>query len=316
MYRYHNCFFPRKDSIDTPYALHLPSPALGVGHLRRKEDDRKPRRLHRSPWHAGHPRQQQPRRVAARARALPPVGLSESDFAYGAVIGTVELAECAALSQELEGDPWALGPFCWRLRNARPLPDPVPTRARPVSSRSRSISPNACRLSSTRRRLHPLRLSWKKRWAIFVRRPWVPSWPVGPPTSAQPAAGCRPRGDWNSEPATRMRPRLPTASDRPGGHRAAAASHGRCGACDSPRLDRSAMHWHVAATWRPSTTPPNAALAIPMRPRNSERTIPRTACPPGQRQRTGPNACSTELRCLSPFCACRRRPCLCQIRFG
>ena len=67
------------------------------------------------------------RPVLARYRQF---GLSESDFAYGAVIGTVELADCAALSQELEGDPWASGPFCWRLRNARLLPDPVPTCAR------------------------------------------------------------------------------------------------------------------------------------------------------------------------------------------
>ena len=57
-------------------------------------------------------------------------GLSESHFTYGAVIGTVELAACAALSQELEADPWAWGPFCWRLRNPRLLSHPIPARAR------------------------------------------------------------------------------------------------------------------------------------------------------------------------------------------
>lgn len=68
------------------------------------------------------------RPVLARCRHL---GLSESDFACGAVIGTVELAECVALSPELEHDLWAWGPFCWRLRNARLLAHPVPARARP-----------------------------------------------------------------------------------------------------------------------------------------------------------------------------------------
>jgi hypothetical protein len=42
---------------------------------------------------------------------------------YGALVGVVEVVDCVPLA-EVEGDPFALGPWCWVLR--RPRLQPVP----------------------------------------------------------------------------------------------------------------------------------------------------------------------------------------------
>jgi hypothetical protein len=43
---------------------------------------------------------------------------------YGALVGVVELVDCVPLT-EVEGDPFAVGPWCWLLRRPRRL-RPVP----------------------------------------------------------------------------------------------------------------------------------------------------------------------------------------------
>lgn len=45
----------------------------------------------------------------------PPSGVS----VYGALIGVVDLVDVVPLSMELEADPWAWGPYCWRVTNPR-----------------------------------------------------------------------------------------------------------------------------------------------------------------------------------------------------
>lgn len=44
---------------------------------------------------------------------------------FGAIVGTVELYDCVPLA-EVSSDPYALGPWCWLLRDPQPLPAPVP----------------------------------------------------------------------------------------------------------------------------------------------------------------------------------------------
>jgi activating signal cointegrator 1 len=54
-----------------------------------------------------------------------------SELDFGAVIGTVELVDCLPLDeyrQRYGDDEYACGPWCWVLRDARPLAEPVPCR--------------------------------------------------------------------------------------------------------------------------------------------------------------------------------------------
>ena len=53
---------------------------------------------------------------------LPPV--EQLDF--GALVGIVEVVDCVPLA-EVEGDPFAVGPWCWMLRAPRAI-RPVPYR--------------------------------------------------------------------------------------------------------------------------------------------------------------------------------------------
>ena len=46
---------------------------------------------------------------------------------YGALIGLVELVDCLPPA-ECGGDPFAFGPWCWVLRDARTLDEPIPCK--------------------------------------------------------------------------------------------------------------------------------------------------------------------------------------------
>jgi hypothetical protein len=50
-------------------------------------------------------------------------------LAFGAVIGSVEVVDCVP-SVNMEGDPWASGPWCWVLANPERLTSPVPLSGR------------------------------------------------------------------------------------------------------------------------------------------------------------------------------------------
>jgi tetratricopeptide (TPR) repeat protein len=57
--------------------------------------------------------------------AHPPPPIS---FQYGALIGVVDLLDVSPLSEELETNPWASGPYCWRMGNARCFAEPIPAK--------------------------------------------------------------------------------------------------------------------------------------------------------------------------------------------
>lgn len=48
------------------------------------------------------------------------------DLTFGAILGTVELYDCVPI--ENINDPWAFGPFCWKVRDPKLFRNPVPFR--------------------------------------------------------------------------------------------------------------------------------------------------------------------------------------------
>ncbi len=52
------------------------------------------------------------------------------NFPFGAVVGVVDLVDVLPLSEELEKNPWAWGPYCWRVANARMLEKPIPAKGK------------------------------------------------------------------------------------------------------------------------------------------------------------------------------------------
>ena len=48
-------------------------------------------------------------------------------LAFGAILGSVEVVDCVPVD-DVRGDPWASGPWCWVLADSRPLPVPKPCR--------------------------------------------------------------------------------------------------------------------------------------------------------------------------------------------
>jgi hypothetical protein len=52
------------------------------------------------------------------------------DFLYGALIGVVDVLDVTPLSDALEENPWASGPYCWRIGNARRFAKPIPAKGK------------------------------------------------------------------------------------------------------------------------------------------------------------------------------------------
>jgi len=52
------------------------------------------------------------------------------NFAYGSLIGVVDLIGVAPLSEDLEKNPWASGPYCWQLENPRCFAEPIPAKGK------------------------------------------------------------------------------------------------------------------------------------------------------------------------------------------
>lgn len=57
--------------------------------------------------------------------SLPPMA-----FEYSALIGVVDLIDIVPISEELESNPWAWGPHCWRVGNARRFVEPIPAKGK------------------------------------------------------------------------------------------------------------------------------------------------------------------------------------------
>lgn len=54
---------------------------------------------------------------------------AEADMVFGAAIGVIDLVDIVRFEDEKD-DPFAFGPWCWRLRNPRPFPAPVPMKGK------------------------------------------------------------------------------------------------------------------------------------------------------------------------------------------
>lgn len=52
--------------------------------------------------------------------------LDRKNFSFGAIIGLADLVEVASYGQQHEQDPFAEGPYCWRMSNGRFLKEPIP----------------------------------------------------------------------------------------------------------------------------------------------------------------------------------------------
>ena len=60
-----------------------------------------------------------------KAGKLPP-----RDFVYGALLGIVDLVDVVPMSEDLEANPWAWGPYCWKVANPRIFPEPIPAKGK------------------------------------------------------------------------------------------------------------------------------------------------------------------------------------------
>jgi tetratricopeptide (TPR) repeat protein len=51
-------------------------------------------------------------------------------FAYSALVGVADVVDVVPLSAELEDNPWAWGPYCWRIANPRCFAEPIAAKGR------------------------------------------------------------------------------------------------------------------------------------------------------------------------------------------
>ncbi|MDB5311706.1 MAG: hypothetical protein JWO38_5908 [Gemmataceae bacterium] len=58
-----------------------------------------------------------------------PLAMFIPPLRFGVIVGTVDLVDCVPLS-EVEGQPYATGPWCWILANPEPLEIPIPLKGR------------------------------------------------------------------------------------------------------------------------------------------------------------------------------------------
>ena len=68
--------------------------------------------------------------IKAKQKAAQPNALNADHLAVGAAIGIVTLVDVVPLSEELEANPWAFGPYCWKLDNARIFAQPIPCKGK------------------------------------------------------------------------------------------------------------------------------------------------------------------------------------------
>ncbi|MDB5310764.1 MAG: hypothetical protein JWO38_4966 [Gemmataceae bacterium] len=71
-------------------------------------------------------------------------------LAYSAIIGTAVLSDVVPLSEVVEGDPHAFGPYCWLMEQPRLFHKPIPTKAKlrlydPTSQEIEQIAQEAAR---------------------------------------------------------------------------------------------------------------------------------------------------------------------------
>ncbi len=111
--------------------------AWAIAHGLKRVENRSRRILHRGPLAicatAGRGRRARRadaecRQILARLGIEPP---ADEDVPRGALVAIVNLVGCEQTGGLFADDnPWATGPYCWHLANARPLTKPLPIRGR------------------------------------------------------------------------------------------------------------------------------------------------------------------------------------------
>ena len=112
-----------KDSIMAK-ALSVAQPwAWAIIHGSKRIENRRYRTSHRGPLfiHASKSREW----LGTEGDLLPTLP-PYSDLVYGAIIGVVDVVDCVPVEQ-VAGDPFAEGPWCWILENPRAI-EPFPCR--------------------------------------------------------------------------------------------------------------------------------------------------------------------------------------------
>ncbi len=62
---------------------------------------------------------QSPQYVNELIRDLAPGTLKRDYFAYGAIIGFAEIDDIISFGPTVENDPYAFGPYCWKMKSGR-----------------------------------------------------------------------------------------------------------------------------------------------------------------------------------------------------
>src|SRR4051812_33426466 len=102
------------------YALSVRQPwAWGIIHGPKRIENRSRRTNHRGPLLIHASSSKMGHFIWPSQVALP------RSFAFGALIGMVNVIGCVPVSQ-MSDDPFASGPWCWLLDDPQPLPEPIP----------------------------------------------------------------------------------------------------------------------------------------------------------------------------------------------
>lgn len=68
--------------------------------------------------------------IKAAQSTAKPVRLDASHLATGAAIGIATLTDIVPLGRDLESNPWAFGPYCWKFANACFFEQPIPCKGK------------------------------------------------------------------------------------------------------------------------------------------------------------------------------------------
>jgi tetratricopeptide (TPR) repeat protein len=63
-----------------------------------------------------------------QVKAFEGQGLPRRRFEYGALIGVADLVDVVPMGPDVDTSPWAWGPYCWKLSNARAFKEAIPIK--------------------------------------------------------------------------------------------------------------------------------------------------------------------------------------------
>ena len=71
-----------------------------------------------------------PKTVVNEVTKSSEAALPRMDFEYGALVGVIDLIDVVPLDESLESNPWAWGPYCWKVGNARRFLKAIPAKGK------------------------------------------------------------------------------------------------------------------------------------------------------------------------------------------